>query len=605
MQLYRFTLTCLCTFLAAFPLAAQPGADTLRYAGPYRLGEFSGRADFGYGIQRRDTVRTGPFSFRVARPADLLEGGDAYRAFRGSYAEGVPAGPWTFDYADYRPGDSVAVTDHVLHLALDGTHVAAAGSLEAGLPEGNWTHRVARIRNGRPAEELLRSEMTFGAGVPRQSFRIESGPAVLLGRVDRAGVATDEWVFDYDLRTVERWQFVEGSLRQIVRGSDTLRIAPLATRRSELVPLDERYFAILAILTDASPRLATDPVSSLLLDHAAAFRRTREALAALGTPAPPANVRVRVPSAPLTRREIAALDRIEARLGEVDTLAAALLSTSALSVVENADPEVATLRREVLRIRDSLLAPARSLREAYRADVLPYVPRADYLRRLYPDSGADLAYVEGQTDAARAAVDSLRAALGTKSNTRERQQVATALQSQLEREAFLLDSLIASRPDAGALGLDGVAKVANAELGRYRGNPELLDRNERAQQLVACVEDLDALALELIRLPERQLEVKAAYTNEVWNNFTATVMEEIVQKRVYRAYEEDLIPYYRKRVANDLSCPNAAILTTELQALHRRVLALRGQDTDELESRLRREDDPLRMLELLTAAQPQ
>ena len=605
MKIYRFTLTCFCTLLTVLPLLAQPGGDTLRYTGAYRLGDFPGRADFGYTLQRRDTVRSGPFSFLSATPAALLQGSDPYRALRGRYAAGVPAGPWTFEYADYRPGDSVTVTDHILHLALDGTHVAAAGSLAAGLLEGAWTHRVERIHNGQPAEQLLRSEMTFGAGVPRQSFRIESGPAVLLGRVDRAGVATDEWVFDFDLRTVERWQFVDGSLRHIVREGDTLRITPVATRRTELVPLDERYFAILAALTDATPRLADDPVSNLLLDHAAAFRRTREALVALGTPTPPTNVRVRVPSAPLTRREIAALDRIDARLGEVDTLAAALLNTTALSVVENADPEVSSLRQEVLRIRDSLLAPARALRDAYRSDILPYVPRADYVRRLYPDSGADLAYVEGQATAARAAVDSLGAALGTKSNTRERQQVATALQTQLEREAFLLDSLIASRPDAGELGLDAVAKVADAELGRYRNNPELLDRNERAQQLVECVEDLDALALELIRLPERQREVRVAYTNEVWNNFTATVMEEIVQKRVYRAYEEDLIPYYRKRVADGLGCANAATLTAELQSLHRRVLALRGQDTDELESRLRREDDPLRILELLTAAQPQ
>ena len=605
MQIYRFTLTCFCALLAVLPLLAQPGGDTLRYAGAYRLGDFAGRADFSYQLQRRDTVRSGPFAFQAARPAALLDGGGAYRSFRGGFTRGTPAGPWTFVYADYRPGDSVGVTDHVLSLALDGTHTEAGGELEDGQPAGSWIHRVDRIRNGQAVEEVLRSELTFAAGIPRQSFRIESGPAQLLGRVDRAGVATDEWVFDYDLRTVERWQFTNGSLRQIIREGDTLRLAPVATRRTELIPLDERYFAILATQADDIPRLADDPVSNLLLGHAAAFRRTREALAALGTPTPPTNVRVRVPSAPLTRREIATLDRIDARLAEVDTLAASLLTTTALSVVENADPEVATLRQEILRIRDSLLAPARSLQEAYRADILPYVPRADYVRRLYPDSGADLAYVEGQTSAARAAVDSLRAALGNKSNTRERQQVATALQTQLEREAFLLDSLIASRPDAGELGLDAVANVADAELARYRNNPEVLNRNERAQQLVDCVEDLDALALELIRLPERQREVKTAYTNEVWNNFTATVMEEIVQKRVYRAYEEDLIPYFRGRVADGLGCANAGTLTAELQSLHRRVLALRGQDTDELESRLRREDDPLRILELLTAAQPQ
>ena len=591
--------------LAALPLLAQPGGDTLRYAGAYRLGDFVGRADFGYALQRRDTVRSGPFTFQAIRPARLLTGGGAFRAFRGQYAAGTPSGAWTFAYADYRPGDSVEITDHVLHLALEGTHVTATGDLSGGQLNGNWIHRVQRISDGRPAAALLRSEMTFADGVPRQSFRIESGPAELLGRVDRAGVATDEWVFNYDLRTVERWQFVDGGLRRIIREGDTLRLAPAPARRSELVPLDVRYFGILAALGDGTSRLREDPVRYLLIDYAEAFARTREALAALGAANPPGALRVRVPAAPLTRREIAALDRIRARLGEVDTLAAALLRTTALSVVENADPEVATLRRAVLRTRDSLLAPARAVNRAYADQILPYVPRAPFLDRLYPGTGADLAYVERLTTAARATVDSLRTALGSKANTRERREVATALQSQLEREAFLLDSLLASVPGAADLGLNAVERVADTELARYRNETDVLNRNERTQQTVECIEDLDALALELIRLPERREEVKAAYTNEVWNNFTATVMEEIVQKRVYRAYEEDLLPHYRTRIADGLSCANAAALTAELQALHRRVLALRGQDTDELESRLRREDDPVRILELFTAAQPQ
>ncbi|MGB3799584.1 MAG: hypothetical protein WA952_07180, partial [Lewinella sp.] len=89
------------------------------------------------------------------------------------------------------------------------------------------------------------------------------------------------------------------------------------------------------------------------------------------------------------------------------------------------------------------------------------------------------------------------------------------------------------------------------------------------------------------------------------NNFTATVMEELVKKRLYRAYDERLIPYYLNRVRTQLSCENAATLSAGLESLHLRMLELRMEETDELESRLRRIDTPGRILDLLTATEPQ
>ncbi|MEL7160908.1 MAG: hypothetical protein AAFN92_09120, partial [Bacteroidota bacterium] len=89
--------------------------------------------------------------------------------------------------------------------------------------------------------------------------------------------------------------------------------------------------------------------------------------------------------------------------------------------------------------------------------------------------------------------------------------------------------------------------------------------------------------------------------DEVWNNFTATVMEEELKKRLTEAYRDKLLPYFREQVTTSLDCANAGTLATRIAATNQRMLALREEDTDELEDRLRQTDDPRAILALLNA----
>jgi hypothetical protein len=110
---------------------------------------------------------------------------------------------------------------------------------------------------------------------------------------------------------------------------------------------------------------------------------------------------------------------------------------------------------------------------------------------------------------------------------------------------------------------------------------------------------MDSLATEVAMVPERWEEIKQEYRDDVWNPFTAIVMSEEIKKRITDSYRQVLIPYYLDQITNNLSCTNVRSLLQSLTSVHRRMLELKEEDTKRIERKLKREDDPEAIIELL------
>jgi hypothetical protein len=94
-------------------------------------------------------------------------------------------------------------------------------------------------------------------------------------------------------------------------------------------------------------------------------------------------------------------------------------------------------------------------------------------------------------------------------------------------------------------------------------------------------------------------QIGETYQDAVWNPFMAVIMNEEVKKRITTAYRRDLIPFFLDKVENQLSCENAGPLAEMMDQVHQRMLELREEDTSKLERKLRREQDPIAILELI------
>ncbi|MGB3617145.1 MAG: hypothetical protein WBA12_03445, partial [Catalinimonas sp.] len=152
------------------------------------------------------------------------------------------------------------------------------------------------------------------------------------------------------------------------------------------------------------------------------------------------------------------------------------------------------------------------------------------------------------------------------------------------------------RTDAPAGGAVGrVKRAANAQLEAYLAGESGVDQ----AVLLECLDEMNGLIAALAALPARTDTIRTAYKDEVFNPFTFTVMEEDVKPRLVQTYEQTLLPYLLGRVREEMSCDEARGVRTTLAAVHRRMLALRDENTTKIERKLRRSRDAREVLQLL------
>ena len=564
---------------------------------------FAGFLSLASGLyaQRASALPDGPVLLESLEPAVPGSGEAArYAAVQGERADGRPAGTWTVFAGELTPVGTSRLLGAELRVPVAGEIVEVGGAFVEGLPGGLWEATRSRVSPGDTAV-VLSSATEFERGRVAHRLRVQTPVASLLGRIDADGLATDDWVVLTGTREAV-WRFRDGRLVEVVRNgeADTTRIPVFAEapRRDTLI-LDAEFFALLELGfgDSVSASLRATTFERQLRAHAQAFADVGEALAradaSVGTPLP----RVLAPAYPLTRPERRRVDELAA---EIETSLASvdgILADETVGIAAKADPSRRQARAELDELRRGALSRLETLASLHRADLLDNLPAERRYAAFAEDPlvrDVDALAASAKTTLTRAATLSAvtagaRAAGG---------EIASLLTREARAVGASIDSLLAVMPRKTVrdYGLRSVGERAD-ELARQRLGGVATD--EAARGTLRCLEELQALLLTVGELPAREEAVEAAYTDEVWNNFTLTVMEERVKRRIPEAYVEKLAPYFRDRIRAGVGCGEAGELVAVMDAAYARVLALREADTEELESDLKRAitaDDVLALL---------
>ncbi|MEM1258393.1 MAG: hypothetical protein AAGH81_07690, partial [Bacteroidota bacterium] len=192
--------------------------------------------------------------------------------------------------------------------------------------------------------------------------------------------------------------------------------------------------------------------------------------------------------------------------------------------------------------------------------------------------------------------------LGQKLEDDKQQQEFVLLEEQMIAQANALnqfpDSIRQILGRAELRALETIKSTAETLLKEYAEMPTGNEKLNQARMLISCLLDFDALSQEIVKLPERSLELREKYTDAVFNPFTATIMDESVKKRITAAYDNVLVPYLLEKVEKELNCENAGALQLLFQNSHGRMVELRDEDTSKMERKLRKERNPKVVLQL-------
>ncbi len=612
MKTYSALLLCIMTCLL---LQAQ---DSLRYDGPYRLGDYEGLSSYMYSKSESTVLFNGPFSFHGNNVHALVSASDPYFRFEGSYENNNPIGNWRLVFGEFSATQQAEMIDYIYQVEIEGQEHTSVGEIRNGQFEGLWVQQIQSIEASQAAEILFKSEFNFTNGIAQQAFQIESDNYSLLGRFLRNGLAHDVWTLYEDLQPIENWHFNNGRLLKVSKeigvGRDVVLFS--SNENLKMVNLDDAYLNTIDTyydLLDSQEQIGTVP--SLLRQNIALYDKTSETFNLLSdTPSIVPNFIVGLPHYPIDSAERTQLDTIRSFSLKMDAIHKSILNNSALELLRLSDDEVDASLKSLSGYNQSVLTPIKTLLEYDKDGQLEYLNRDLLISKIWPKgeiyASDGKSYTVDNMEAVRDVTryyykrsDLISQALSQKLNASVRQQEVVLLEEQLMAEIKALDQLAISQDTLIDNYLLQIQNFKEERMAIYAQQNDVELKLDETKNAITCMRQLQSLSETIKSIPSQQDSMELLYTDDVWNIFTATVMEERVKKRILDAYNDILIPYFLDKVEHNLSCANAQLLSDQLNATTVRMRELRIEDTSKLERRLKKARTPESIMNLLDIPQ--
>lgn len=614
--------------------------EVFNYQGPLTIGPFSGEARYNYKVVEGDTLLDGSFTMERSNLDEMIEARDTSFVFSGNFKDGYPDDLWRFEIGDYQSERGSRMVDYQYRISVSGIQEQATGKLRLGRPTGAWEYLIQEIENSAVTKTLFRSQFEFQDGIPRGSFRIENTEGNLIGRFMGDGFAHDQWELFYttEVDASQQWNFLDGILQniQVTLDGETRVYEFFAKRISneKIVPLDNTYLKALALYL---PEGDTTDLSKLeifkaLSQNAENYAKLDGILSALGRSDFIPKYKVRLPHFPLDSQAQVLLDSLVIEVDQAREVSDQLLKDPQLNLLKLTDNPTRYAYASVEAIEKAYLKPLEAVVRDYRDSILQFIPLEEYIFDIWPTDkptptlevpmpegfaprsftgpGADgldfslndLATLIQMGRYTSRSLDSIRLELSDKLSKNKRERELILLEEQMIRQDLRLNQLVDSLNQGTVKdihdALGHIRETADAELLVYAGMQDEAAKLEKARELTTCLGEMEVLALEVSKLSEQQEEIKELYKDAVWNPFMAVIMEEEVKKRITTAHRKVLVPFLLNQISNDLGCDNVSALASLMPRLQARMLELRQEDTSRLERKLKREQDPIAILEL-------
>ncbi len=604
-----------------------------------QIGKYKGVAEFEYKIIESDTLLDGPFLMRRSSLGALLKNGDYSFLFKGNFKDNYPSGYWEFEFGKFQSDSITKVLDYQYLLNITGTQESARGELINGRPNGIWSIEKNEIEDSKINRTLFKSTIDFKDGVPQKSFRIENDSSTLVGRFLRNGLAHDEWTLysENDIGLVESWFFTNGRLRKVetnVEGElNTVDFYTKEILDPKTIILDENYLKILNIIkkTKDTFNLSQSPINTTLKENSAYYRKIDEILSKLGKSAFYPKFKVKVPYYPLDSMQSVLLDSAKVLYKKSRQVSESLLGNTQLNILKMADDNALFFHSVVDEISKRFLDPLAEILEYHESNILQYVSLDELVSHIWPDgTPSDQIIINVKEQGSRTFsgfratnfninensataihemasyaftnIDSIQGILNERLTKDKRQQEFIALEEQIIAQVNQLnkdlDSLVEGLPQRYLQVFDKIKSIANENLSEYSKMNETPAKRELGTQLVNCFKSMDALTKALAQQPSRAKDIEDKYQDAIWNPFMATIMNEEVKKRITTAYQKILVPHILNSIKKDLGCDNVDKMVLLLNNAHLRMLEMRDEDTSRLERKLKREQDPLVIIQL-------
>lgn len=623
MRRKKVTLKYIFAFLLSLP-SLSFCQETKTYKGSFQIDKYKGEATYDYIPIGKDTLLDGVFDFQRSNLQSLIDKEDLSFSIKGHFTKNIPNKYWSFRFNEYKSNSKSTVEDYKYVVNVSGVQQTAFGNFRQGYPDGEWIFKIQQIKDSKVDTLLFKSAVTFDQGVPQGSFKIEGKKETFVGMFLRNGIAHDVWTLysENQIDEIESWHFNEGVLQKIrlhinstTKDIDIYKKVGGATKT---IVLDKKYLDILKLKLgiENSNYIPQSGILRLLAENETHYKTVDTILSQLSGASFNPKFRVNVPYFPLKENEKTSMDSIVTYYNKSRTISNSLLNDSHLAIIKLSDKKIAFLEKSVDSISKNILTPLEQLIQYYEDDLFAFINRDELISKIWkqkeieinsPYTGKNknaIAILKNELSETYQHLDSIEKILSVKINKQKQQQEVITLEKRMIDQRNYLDTLIKSiQVDSITASiyvkkLQKLQKRNEEKLSRYAGIKSINKKVKSAKELVNCFENWNKTSEVLTKIPEQLYDIKQEYVDAMWNPFTATIMNETIKKRIITAYEDILIPYFLQKFDEENSdCQSNQPWIDLVNRTYNRMLEMRREDTNKMERKLKKDDDPDEVLQ--------
>jgi len=613
--------------------------------GKYELGAGNtGSADYSYYNEDAKRIFDGPFYYNSSKKDSFDI--DSYISLElfGDFDKGLKDGEWTFSKSKLRfSGEPTGVTNknYSLHVAAAGFSSRVSGSFNNGSATGPWSSGQYIIDNGNVLDTTSFIRANFNMNAFEGTFSGYNNQLGLSGWISENGFLNGSWVIYHNNGTVkEERVYDEGILVKHIITKDNVEFI------IQHIGVDKESDSLIEVSISSdyldiiyqSSVLGSQQGSSKLNVHYSkniiaksnrfieeSFRSftTYESIDLWGsTPGGSSLIlpKLRVKKFPYSLSEQSQLVQFSELLGQSNELVDSFLLDPQVFISIHSNEEIAyhyavlseyrTELNKLIKINDLLGRPSfefvdRSKILSYLAESIEFPSEVSFsFDEEQKTRGADFPNGLDSKDFSITSVFELMKEINNKLVAEKELFNPELLDLRMvaeiaDKDIALLqkrDSIInffgnnRRQTDFNSFHERYAEEVINFTERRFTNyaKKSIENRVQLIENEIACFETILVFYRVLAKLPRRLEEVKELYTRTVWNPFTFTDMQEVVKERVFSSYEKSLLPYVLRQLDGAIECELLASQMENLTALFSKMKSLRAQDTQELESKLKR-----------------
>ncbi len=605
-----------------------------------------------YLVNGRDSVLHGEFSFYSTQPVGGIESTFRGTHIKGNYKDGTKHGSWEFSQRQLVPIGEYQLNDYVFQKSSEGLDYRVNGSFRDGKAHGKWKSVKQQIRNGQIQDTLIFIQSEFRNGVPFGRVESTTPELKMTGHLNEDGLLIGNWIFEYVTKgTSEHRVFSNGVLVQHFFETLDGRVSLLYNGLDMSLSDDEDwkeldatgiFFEIMEVAHRGNfyPQSNSMNFDSRIASSNQLMRESLKSLkgsdesdiwAVLPGSEPIEQAKVRLRFYPFEGDEKLQIERSSDLYDEIGKRCEDFFNDPIVDIGRYSYEDVAYYF-EVLTVYCDQARNLGGLVEMLLGEEFEYINRSELFPLMKPEIvfperiefefkdsvrfrefhfPVEIEHSNGLISLILEHLEVVNDDLLRIQNDIDKILEKYKKESQLaESEVKLIelrDDIIArfrmevDTDDYNAYHADlkerVISNVRN-DFKRY-GERSLDERAEQVDDLVKCFNAYLDLFEAVKKIPLRIAQIEESYTRTLWNPYTFTYMDERVKERVYRAYEQIILPALLDDLNNNLSCSTVENKPGNFVEMYNRMLKIRDQDTKQIERQLRRMTDMNEILELL------